>query len=142
MPSSKRKRSMRMSWAASALLGVPIAASAGSMITYHCVGESVDEGGDPLQQQKTQVVADYTLDWSTQKGRYWDWSDPRWQPVHAIKGSIVQLARETVGPGMHGWWELSIDRSTGAWSQTWAGGQHTTTVNGHCQQVALRRPPH
>jgi hypothetical protein len=127
--------------AASFLLALPFVASADTSITYHCEGEQTDEGGFPIASTKDHVMQDYTVQLSKAKGRYWDWKEQLWRPIHSVDSHMLVLTEETVGPGLHGWWRVSIDRDTGAWSVTWAGGQHTTAIRGQCEPAPLRKPP-
>ena len=128
---------------AAALLALPLAAIADITVTYHCEGEQTTEGDveGVASTAKEHVAQDYTVEISKATARYWDWAAQHWRPIYSIYSHTLVLSQETVGPGMHGWWRLSIDRDTGAWSAMWAGGQHTTTIEGHCKQVALREPP-
>ena len=126
---------------AAVLLTLPFAAIADTSVTYHCEGEQTDEGGLPLASTKELVVQDYTVQLSKATGRYWDWEEQLWRPIHSFDSHVLVLTEETIGPGMHGWWRASIDRDTGAWSVMWAGGQHTTTIRGQCKQVPFREPP-
>ena len=123
------------------LLGLPLMAIADTRTTYHCEGDQTTEGGigETASTTKERVVQDYTVDLEVR--RYWDWKEQVWRPIHSVEAHILVLSEETVGPGLHGWWRVSIDRGTGAWSAIWAGGQHTTTINGQCKQAPFREPP-
>ena len=123
------------------LLALPLVVLADTSVTYHCEGEQTTEGGLPIVSTKEHVVQDYTVQLSKGTGRYWDWKERLWRPMHSVNSQLLVLTEETVGPGLHGWWRASIDRDTGAWSVMWAGGQHTTTIRGQCRQASLREPP-
>ena len=123
------------------LIGLPLVAIADTPTTYHCEGEQTTEGGleETVSTTKEHVAQDYTID--LQMGRYWDWKERVWRPIHSIEPHTLVLTEETVGPGMHGWWRVTIDRDVGAWSVIWAGGQHTTAIRGQCKPASLRQPP-
>jgi hypothetical protein len=123
------------------LLALPLVALADTSVTYHCEGEQTTEGGLPIVSTKEHVVQDYTVQLSKGTGRYWDWKERLWRPIHSVNSRLLVLTEETVGPGLHGSWRASIDRDTGAWSVMWAGGQHTTTIRGQCRQASYREPP-
>jgi hypothetical protein len=127
--------------AAALLLALPFVAIADPSVTYHCEGEQTTEWGFPTSSIKEHVAQDYTVQLSNATGRYWDWKEQLWRPIHSVDSHMLVLAEETVGPGLHGWWRASIDRDTGAWSVTWAGGQHSTAIRGQCKQAPLREPP-
>ena len=124
------------------VLALPLSAIADTSVTYHCEGEQTTEVGNPeFAPIKEHVVQDYTVQVSEAKGRYWDWKEQLWRPIHSVDAHMLVLAEETVGPGLHGHWHVSIDRDTGAWSVTWAGGQHSTTIRGVCKTAPFREPP-
>jgi hypothetical protein len=128
--------------AAASLIALPFVAIADTSVTYHCEGEQTTEGGlGEIASAKEHVVQDYTIQLSKATGRYWDWKEQLWRPIRSVDSHILVLTEETVGPGLHGWWRVSIDRDTGAWSVTWAGGQHTTAIRGQCELARLREPP-
>jgi hypothetical protein len=128
--------------AAALLLALPLVAIADTSVTYHCEGEQTTEGGlGEIASTKEHVVQDYTVQLSKPTGRYWDWKEQIWRPIHSVDSHLLVLAEETVGPGLHGWWRVSIDRDSGAWSVLWAGGQHATAIKGQCKPAQLRKPP-
>jgi hypothetical protein len=135
------RRAFLITVLAAALLALPFVAIADTAVTYHCEGEQTTKGGLPLISTREHVTRDYTLQLSEGRGRYWDWTEQLWRAIHSADLHMLVLAEETVGPGLHGWWRASIDRDTGAWSVTWAGGQHSTTISGQCKPAPLREPP-
>jgi hypothetical protein len=103
--------------AAALLLALPLAAIADTLVTYHCEGEKTTEGGlGEIASTKEHVVQDHTLQLSKPTGRYWDWKEQICRPIHSVESHLLLLTEETVGPGLHGWWRVSIDRDSGAWS--------------------------
>lgn len=122
-------------------LGSPLMAIADARTTYHCEGDQTTAGGigEAASTIPERVVQDYTVDLEAR--RYWDWKEQLWRPIHSVGPRTLVLSEETVGPGLHGWWRVSIDRDTGAWSAMWAGGQHTTTIKGQCKRAPFREPP-
>lgn len=78
----------------------------------------------------------YTLDSSEVSGFYFDWDTRSWAPIQRVSEDRFLPRKGTVGPGMHGYEEDSIARKDGAWSRSWAGGQHTDSTEGTCVKVA------
>jgi hypothetical protein len=120
------------------MLLAPSMAFADTAVTYHCAGT---EQVTPGNVAASHVTHDYTLKFTEDGGRYWDWQEHRWYAIHSVDLHEIVLADETIGPALHGHWTASIDRQSGAWSAFWAGGQHTTSWNGRCKLVRYRAPP-
>ncbi len=116
---------------------LPLVANAGPRLTYRCNGIESTRGGVDIHTQ-TRITRFYTLYLEGDGGRWFDWDEHLWYPIHSISEAAFQLGVDSDG---HVSWTLSIDRADGTWNQTYAGGGGSTTTAGKCNIVKLRVPP-
>ena len=115
---------------------LPFIAHAERRLTYRCDGIEFAQGGVDIHAQ-TRIARFYTLYLENSGGRWFNWDEHRWYPIHSITEDAFQLAVDSDG-GVS--WTLSIDRADGTWNQTFAGGGGTTSTAGKCGVVKLRVP--
>jgi hypothetical protein len=116
---------------------LPFVAHAERRLTYRCDGIESAQGGVDIHTQ-TPITRFYTLYLESSGGRWFNWDEHRWYPIHSISEDAFQLAVDSDGRVS---WTLSIDRADGTWNQMFAGGGGTTSAAGKCSIVRLRVPP-
>jgi hypothetical protein len=113
-------------------------AHADSPFTLRCSGQrSWTVGAGSATESPERVINYYTLRVTGATGFVYGWHEHRWNMLRAADPAAYTLERE--GEGMD--WRLSIARADGAWTEIWAGHQHTISITGRCVKVALREPP-
>jgi hypothetical protein len=115
----------------------PFVAHAEQRLTYRCNGIESAQGGVDIHTQK-RITRFYTLYLESSGGRWFNWDEHRWYPIHSIGDDAFQLAVDSDGRVS---WTVSIDRADGTWNQTFSGGGGTTSTAGKCRIVKLRVPP-
>ncbi len=115
---------------------LPFVAHAERRLTYRCDGIESTQGGVHIHTQ-TRITRFYTPYLESPGGRWFNWDEHRWYPIHSISEDAFQLAVDSDGRVS---WSVSIDRADGAWSQMFAGGGGTTSTAGKCSMVKLRVP--
>jgi hypothetical protein len=119
-------------------LALACVAHADGPFTLKCSGQrSWTAGAGSVTESPEHVINYYTLRVTGETGFVYGWHEHRWNMLRAGDPAAYTLERE--GQGMN--WRLSIGRGDGAWSEVWAGHQHTIRITGHCVKVALREPP-
>jgi hypothetical protein len=116
---------------------LPFVGHAERRLSYRCDGIESAQGGVDIHAQ-TRIARFYTLYLENSGGRWFNWDEHRWYPIHSITEDAFQLAVDSDG-GVS--WTLSIDRADGTWNQMFAGGGGTTSTAGKCSVVKLRVPP-
>lgn len=126
-------------WLALALLAFPMLASAEEKLTYECTGYlSVESAG---AESMRPITSYYTLVFSGSAGRYFDWDEHQWQPIHLITDKLFQLYSGKAGPVPSSTGAATIDRQSGHWRVSYNGGEASMSIGGRCEQVPLREPP-
>jgi hypothetical protein len=114
---------------------LPFVAHAEQHLTYRCDGIESSNGGDIHTRE--HITRFYTLYLAGSGGRWFNWDEHLWYPIHSISEDTFQLASDSDrGPS----WTLSIERVDGTWNQVYAGGGGTTSTAGKCTIVTLRIP--
>lgn len=116
---------------------LPFVAHAERHLTYRCSGIESSDGGDI--HTKVRIKRFYTLYVEDSGGRWFNWDEHMWYPIHSVSADEFHLAFDSDGRVS---WTLSIERTDGAWNQVFAGGGGTTSTSGRCSIVRLRVPPH
>ncbi len=116
---------------------LPFVAHAERRLTCRCDGIESTNGGVDIHTQR-RITRFYTLYLEGSGGRWFNWDEHLWYPVHSISEDVFQLAVDSDG---HVSWTLSIERVDGTWNQMFAGGGGTTSTAGKCSRVKLRVPP-
>jgi hypothetical protein len=109
---------------------LPFVAHAERRLSYRCDGIKSAQGGVDIHAQ-TRIARFYTLYLENSGGRWFNWDEHRWYPIHSITEDAFQLAVDSDG-GV--FWTLSIDRADGTWNQMFAGGGGTTSTAGKMQR--------
>ena len=116
---------------------LPFVAHAEQRLTYRCDGIEYAQGGVNIHTQ-TRITRFYTLYLESSGGRWFNWDEHRWYPIHSISEDAFQLAVDSDGRVS---WTVSVDRAHGTWNQIFSGGGGTTSTAGKCSIVKLRVPP-
>ena len=115
---------------------LPFVAHAQQHRTYRCDGIESSDGNDIHTEE--HVTRFYTLYLADSGGRWFNWDEHLWYPIHSRSEDAFQLAFDS-DRGVS--WTLSIKRADGAWNQMFAGGGAITSTVGKCSMVKLRVPP-
>lgn len=116
---------------------LPFVAHAERRLTYRCDGIESTDGGVVIHTQR-RITRYYTLYLEGSGGRWFNWDEHLWYPIHSISEDAFQLAVDSDGRVS---WTLSIERADGTWNQMFAGGGGTTSTAGKCSRAKLRVPP-
>ena len=116
---------------------LPFVAHAERRLTYRCDEIESAQGGVDIHTQ-TRITHIYTLYLASSGGRWFNWDEHRWYPIHSISQDAFQLAVDSDGRVS---WTLSINRADGTWNQMFSGGGGTTSTAGKCSIISLRVPP-
>lgn len=136
---SPLKWTRRAPWLALALMAIPMLAQADDKVTYECTGYlSAESTGAAAMRPVTTY---YTLYVSGSAGRYFDWDENQWSPIHLITEDLFQLYSGRANPALRATGTATIDRRSGRWTVTYRGGEAELSIGGRCAQVPLREPP-
>lgn len=126
-------------WLALALTTMPMLAQADEKLTYDCTGYlSTESAGSTAIKP---VTTSYTLYVSGLNGRYFDWNENQWKPIHVITDDFFQLFAGQNEPSLHATGTATIDRRSGRWTINYRGGEIDVSIGGRCTQVPVREPP-
>lgn len=121
-----------------AALALASQAFADSPFTLRCSGlRSWSVGAGSPTESPEHVINYYTFRVTGTTGVVYGWHEHAWSTLGAADAGAYTLERERAGMS----WRLSIAKGDGAWSEVWAGHEHTSSITGHCVKVALREPP-
>jgi len=125
-------------WLALALLAIPMLAAADEKLTYECTGYVSAESAESSAIRP--ITSYYTLYLAGSTGRYFDWDEQQWQPIHVITDSFIQLYAGREISALHATGSATIDRRSGRWMVSYKGGPADISIGGRCVEVALREP--